>query len=147
MTSLPPDELVKHAMPLAQSKTVRTGLLWVLTVVVLPSAGWVVAKLDTQKDMAAIRESIVDLSNQQKDLLKRMDGSIPELHQRVNGVQRDVALAFVAARSYESEKYSRAKLAAADRIVGEVYDQQIKALTPPATAARVVFAGDVPYSR
>jgi hypothetical protein len=146
VTSLPPEEVAAAGAKLVSSRTVRTGLLWLLTAVVLPSAGWAVAKLDTQKDMAAIRLSVDRLTTQQRELLERIQTTEPRLEQRINGVQRDVALAMVAARAYESERNSKAKLEAADRIVTERYDNQIRALVPPAAAARATFEGAMPYA-
>lgn len=146
MTSVPPEEIARAGSTLARSHTVRTGLLWVLTAVVLPAAGWGAAKLDTQKDIVALREAITALTNQQRETVKRLDDAVPDINARINGVQRDIVIGTVAALAFETDKIAKAKLAAGDRAATDSYDAQVRSLVPPATAAQsTIRTGAIPH--
>lgn len=145
MTSVPPEEIAKAGSTLASSKTVRTGLLWVLTAVVLPAAGWGAAKLDTKEDIVALRLSIDRLTTQQIETVSRIDKALPAIHGEIDGVQRDVVVVAGAALAYETSARSKQKLAAGDELA-KAYDAERKRGESIASSAKVFRTVAVPHS-
>lgn len=141
MPSLPPEEIGRTAGRLLSSKTVMAALLWLISVVVT----WAGAKLDTSKDIYALRESVARLERQQGELVKRVDAAVPRLAAQIDGVQRDVVVVGGAALAYETEKRSKEKLEAGDKLA-EAYDNQRKRGESPAASAMVLRSVAVPHT-
>jgi hypothetical protein len=140
VTSVPPEELGRAAGKLLSSKTVMAALLWLISVVVT----WAAAKLDTGKDIVALREGVSRLERQQSELVARVDAAVPQLAAQIDGVQRDVVVVGGAALAYETEKRSAEKLRAGDKLA-EAYDAQRKRGETPASSALVLRSVAVPH--
>jgi len=144
VTSVPPEDLARDAVKLARSSTVRTVLLWALSAVVLPSAGWAYGKLETQTQMDALEHQVGELTRQQAALVGKIDGltAVPtevapgggpiwRLSVEARYAQRAAVRATAVALAYERNKV--AKLAAADKML-TAFDNRTKDGKAPSTA-------------
>jgi hypothetical protein len=138
--SVPPEELAR----VLTSKKVMAALLWVVSVV----GTWGAAKLDTSKDIMALRETIQSLERKQDSLIKRIDDTIPVIsgiHLEVDDVHHDVVVAIGVALAYETEKKAKEKLRAGDDLA-VAYDNRRARGKTPAEAAQVFREVAVPHS-
>lgn len=144
MTSVPPEELAKDAVRLMRSASIRTAVIWCVSAVVLPCAGWAYAKLETKTQMDALERQVASLARQQGELVTKIDGltaaptevapgggPIFRLSVEARYAQRAAVRATAVALSYEREK--RRKLDAAELML-TAFDNRVKDGKAPSTA-------------
>lgn len=149
-SSLPPEEIARDAVKLARSSTVRTALLWALSAVVLPSAGWAYAKLETKTQLDALNTKVGELAQQQAALVAKIDGltaaptevapgggPIFRLSVEARYAQRAAVRATAVALAYERNK--AAKLKAADALL-TAFDNRTREGKPASTAGTEVIS-------
>jgi len=136
-------------------------LQWFVAFVVLPSVGWLGAKIDTRVEVATLRRDIArvrnDLITARSDVLAlrtRLDAQVlgpPYIELKLAGdvwllkewakdAHRGVVRATSLALAYESERRKQEK----KRFAGELirrYDTYLKAGKAPPDAAELVLAG------
>lgn len=140
MSTVPPEEIGRALGKLASSKAVMAAALWVASL----AGTWAAAKLDTTKDLVAIRESITGLENAQRKLIERLDGELPALKGQVVGIQRDALYATVAALSYETEKHQQGKRAEAKARAADFTDMVGRGEAPAASARSLIDDAALP---
>lgn len=153
------------ASTLAQSPRARTIGLWVLASVVLPAAGWLTAKLDTQVQVtdlsgkvAALTGSVAALTSQQKDLVDSMSalfappdpirqlpgGALFRLSSEQRYAQRGVVMATEIALGYETHRVQVQKKAWAQTVALAYDTQTLRDGKLPSDAAANVIAQIAP---
>lgn len=140
MTSMPPEEIGRTVGKLASSRLVIAVVLWAATGL----GGWHAAKLDTSKDLTAIREDIQKLTNQQRALVERIDGELPAIKGQVIGIQRDALYATIAALAYETEKNQDGKRAEAKARAADFTTMLGRGEAPAASALSIVEHAALP---
>lgn len=138
MTSVPPEELAKSAHTLMRSSTVTNAVKWLLVAVVLPAAGWAIAKLDTKDDLQTLRLSVDKLTAQQIALVSRLDETGSANSRRMLGIQRDVVVVAGYALAYETKARADQKREAGDQLAAH-FDSMIQRGESPALAAQNVM--------
>lgn len=151
MSSIPPEELAKDAVKLMRSASIRTAVVWCLSAVVLPAAGWAYAKLETKTQMDGLERQVRDLANQQAALVAKIDGltaaptevapgggPIFRLSVEARYAQRAAVRATAAALAYERDK--RKKLDAAEPMLTAFDNRVTKDGKAPSTAGEEVIS-------
>lgn len=147
---------LRAAATLIKSSRARNFASIVLTLVVLPAAGWVSAKLDTTRQVAALERDnsilvgkVAALENQRDDLNRRIDalsapivpgvsqgGLITQLQQEIRYAQRNAVRATAIALAFERDKTK--KCLAAEKPL-QAFDNRIADGKAPSDAAETAI--------